>query len=57
MTKLMGHIHEHFDLLPGGEYSIEIDPRRVTEADIALLAKLGFNRISVGVQDFNPSVQ
>ena len=57
ITKLMGHIHEHFDLLPGGEYSIEIDPRRVTEADIALLAKLGFNRISVGVQDFNPSVQ
>ena len=57
MTELMDHIHQYFDLLPGGEYSIEIDPRRVTEDDIALLATLGFNRISLGVQDFNPSVQ
>ena len=44
---------EAFEWLPGGEYSIEIDPRRVVEADIALLAELGFNRISLGVQDFN----
>ena len=43
--------------MPGGEYSIEIDPRRVTENDIALLAELGFNRISLGVQDFNLAVQ
>jgi oxygen-independent coproporphyrinogen-3 oxidase len=57
MRELMGVIRQHFDLLPGGEYSIEIDPRRVTEADIALLAELGFNRISLGVQDFNLDVQ
>ena len=57
MIELMRHTREHFDLLPGGEYSIEIDPRRVMEADIALLAKLGFNRISLGVQDFNLEVQ
>lgn len=57
MSQLIGHIHQYFDLLPGGEYSIEIDPRGVTEEDIALLAKLGFNRISLGVQDFNSAVQ
>ena len=57
MRELMHHINEHFELLPGGEYSIEIDPRRVSEQDIALLAELGFNRISLGVQDFNLAVQ
>ena len=57
MIELMGLTREHFELLPGGEYSIEIDPRRVTEKDIALLAELGFNRISLGVQDFNLAVQ
>lgn len=57
ITELMQHTRNHFELLPGGEYSIEIDPRRVTEADIALLAELGFNRISLGVQDFNLAVQ
>ncbi|MBU3628688.1 oxygen-independent coproporphyrinogen III oxidase [Polynucleobacter sp. AP-Reno-20A-A9] len=57
MIELMQHTREHFELLPGGEYSIEIDPRRVTEQDIALLAELGFNRISLGVQDFNLAVQ
>jgi oxygen-independent coproporphyrinogen-3 oxidase len=57
MIELMNHTREHFDLLPGGEYSIEIDPRRVIEMDIALLAELGFNRISLGIQDFNLEVQ
>jgi oxygen-independent coproporphyrinogen III oxidase len=57
MQELMHHTKEHFELLPGGEYSIEIDPRRVSEQDIALLAELGFNRISLGVQDFNFAVQ
>lgn len=57
MRELMQHIRSHFELLPGGEYSIEIDPRQVVEADIALLAELGFNRISLGVQDFNHDVQ
>ena len=57
MTELMHHTLTYFELLPGGEYSIEIDPRRVTEEDIGLLAKLGFNRISLGVQDFNLAVQ
>jgi oxygen-independent coproporphyrinogen-3 oxidase len=57
MRELMAHTRAHFELMPGGEYSIEIDPRRVYEEDIALLAELGFNRISLGVQDFNLEVQ
>lgn len=57
MIELMHYTRQHYELLPGGEYSIEIDPRRVIESDIALLAELGFNRISLGVQDFNLAVQ
>ena len=41
----------------GGEYSIEIDPRTVSEARLEVLRDLGFNRISLGVQDFEPEVQ
>ena len=57
MRALMGHIREHFNLLPNGEYSIEVDPRKVDRETVALLAELGFNRMSVGVQDFDPAVQ
>jgi oxygen-independent coproporphyrinogen-3 oxidase len=46
-----------FVLVPGGEYSIEVDPRTVDEQRLALLAELGFNRLSFGVQDFDPEVQ
>ncbi len=53
LTKLLSR---HFELGPG-EYSIEIDPRTADVAKIETLAKLGFNRISVGVQDFDPEVQ
>ena len=54
---LMAAIREHFTLVPGGEYSIEVDPRKVSAETVALLAELGFNRMSLGVQDFDPSVQ
>lgn len=57
MTELVQGIREHFRLDPRGEYSIEIDPRRAGEGDVAALASLGFNRISLGVQDFDPAVQ
>ncbi|SDP65880.1 coproporphyrinogen III oxidase, anaerobic [Ralstonia sp. 25mfcol4.1] len=57
MRRVMAALHEHFVLLPEGEHSIEIDPRRVTDARMDLLAELGFNRISLGVQDFDPEVQ
>jgi len=57
IRQVMAAIRENFKMVEDGEYSIEIDPRRVTEKDIALLAELGFNRISLGVQDFNLAVQ
>jgi oxygen-independent coproporphyrinogen III oxidase len=57
LDTLMGHVRRHFELLPNGEYSIEVDPRKVDEPTVALLARLGFNRMSVGVQDFTPEVQ
>ena len=59
MKELMRQTRRHFTLLDddSGEYSIELDPREVNTASIDLLRKLGFNRISLGVQDFNPKVQ
>ncbi|WP_372657797.1 oxygen-independent coproporphyrinogen III oxidase [Hydrogenophaga sp.] len=54
---LMDMIRRHFSLVPGGEYSIEVDPRTVTEQRLQTLAHLGFNRLSFGVQDFDPAVQ
>jgi len=57
MRALMGATRQHFKLVDEGEYSIEIDPRKVGDDTIALLGELGFNRISLGVQDFDPVVQ
>ena len=59
MQKLMEVTRKNFNLLSddSGEYSIEIDPREANKNTIVLLRKLGFNRISLGVQDFNPVVQ
>ncbi|MBL0354646.1 MAG: oxygen-independent coproporphyrinogen III oxidase [Candidatus Dechloromonas phosphoritropha] len=57
MRQLMGETRRHFKLLDGGEYSIEVDPRKVDYATVALLGELGFNRMSVGVQDFDERVQ
>ena len=57
LRSLMHMLRHHFDFVPGGEYSIEIDPRTVSPERLATLAELGFNRLSFGVQDFEPSVQ
>jgi oxygen-independent coproporphyrinogen-3 oxidase len=57
MRQLMRVTREHFRLMEGGEFSIEVDPRKVDEATVALLGELGFNRMSVGVQDFDAAVQ
>ena len=57
MSALMQCIRESFELTPDGEYSIEIDPRKVGDDTVALLRTLGFNRMSLGVQDFDPDVQ
>ena len=57
MRMLMGETRKHFKLLDGGEYSIEVDPRKVDSETVALLGELGFNRMSVGIQDFDERVQ
>jgi oxygen-independent coproporphyrinogen-3 oxidase len=57
MRRLMDLINQHFRLLPNGEYSIEVDPRKVDRETVKLLADLGFNRMSVGVQDVDSAVQ
>ena len=57
MRRLVDQIRTYFRLLPNGEYSIEVDPRKVDRDTVKLLAELGFNRMSVGVQDFDPRVQ
>ncbi len=59
MIKLMEVTREHFRLHDddSGEYSIEIDPREAKGDTIELLRRLGFNRMSLGVQDFDPRVQ
>jgi oxygen-independent coproporphyrinogen-3 oxidase len=57
LEDLMSMIRRNFNLVPGGEYSIEVDPRTVTDDRLRTLARLGFNRLSFGVQDFDPAVQ
>jgi len=59
MDGLLANLRSHFDFAPDaeGEFSIEVDPRTVTPARVALLRRQGFNRISLGIQDFDPAVQ
>jgi oxygen-independent coproporphyrinogen-3 oxidase len=59
MADLMAHLRRCFRFAPDavGEYSIEIDPRTVSAERVHGLRRQGFNRISLGVQDFDPDVQ
>lgn len=59
ITELMTALDRHFTLSRSGrrEFTVEIDPRTVGTETIATLAALGFNRASLGVQDFDPVVQ
>ena len=57
LRNLMDMLRRNFTLAPGGEYSIEVDPRTVDAGRLAFLAELGFNRLSFGVQDFDLQVQ
>ncbi|MCF6254636.1 MAG: oxygen-independent coproporphyrinogen III oxidase [Thiomicrorhabdus sp.] len=59
MRDLMTVTRQHFNLADdaNSEFSIEIDPREADAKTIAILREIGFNRISLGVQDFNPQVQ
>ncbi|MCP4766266.1 MAG: oxygen-independent coproporphyrinogen III oxidase [Gammaproteobacteria bacterium] len=57
--QLMDNIKRHFSLKSGvgNDYSIELDPRVIEKGGIAHLRQLGFNRISIGVQDLDKKVQ
>ncbi|MDP3818558.1 MAG: oxygen-independent coproporphyrinogen III oxidase, partial [Methylotenera sp.] len=57
LFELMTMLKRNFVFAPNGEYSIEVDPRTVNEARLQHLSELGFNRLSFGVQDFDPEVQ
>lgn len=57
IDRLMDEVRARFDLLPGAEISIEIDPRHFTRDDAAALGRNGFTRASTGVQSFDPAVQ
>lgn len=59
MRELVGQTRKYFTLLDddSGEYSIEIDPREAKGDTVKLLRELGFNRMSLGVQDFDEKVQ
>ena len=50
-------IHKQFEFASDIEASVEVDPRRLTRDHVVALAEIGFNRASMGVQDFNPQVQ
>lgn len=59
LCELMDVLLQNFSLAEDdrGEYSIEIDPRELREDTLVLLRDVGFNRLSLGVQDINPAVQ
>ena len=57
LGELMAMLKRSFSLTAGGEYSVEVDPRTVNKERLAFLFELGFNRLSFGVQDFDPEVQ
>lgn len=57
MDALHTQVRRHFDIASDGELAIEVDPRVTTHEHLDLLRQLGFNRLSIGVQDFSPAVQ
>lgn len=57
LERVMQTIRAHFDLTHDAELAIEVDPRTLSEAMIARVGALGFNRASFGVQEFAPEVQ
>lgn len=57
LRELMSMLHDGFNFAPDGEYTVEVDPRTVTASQLNTLAELGFNRLTLDVQDFDPAVQ
>jgi len=57
MEDLFGHAREHFSFAPDAEIGIEVDPRVTSREQLESLRRLGFNRLSMGIQDFQAKVQ
>lgn len=57
VRRLFGTVNDAFPVAPGAEISIEVDPRVTTPEHVEALRECGFNRLSLGVQDFEPRVQ
>jgi oxygen-independent coproporphyrinogen-3 oxidase len=57
MEDLFAYARERFSFSPDAEIGIEIDPRVTNRAHLETLRRLGFNRLSMGIQDFQPKVQ
>ncbi|VVO16295.1 Oxygen-independent coproporphyrinogen III oxidase [Pseudomonas fluorescens] len=59
LRQLMARLRKSFNLLEddSGDYGIEIDPREADWSTMGLLRELGFNRVSIGLQDLDPAVQ
>ncbi len=57
LERLFAALARHFTFTPDAEISVEIDPRTTTHEHVAALGRLGYNRLSLGVQDFTPEVQ
>jgi oxygen-independent coproporphyrinogen-3 oxidase len=57
LTRVYRALAKHFPIRDGAEISIEVHPPVTTELQLQTLRDLGFNRVSMGVQDFDPRVQ
>ncbi|MFZ0463971.1 MAG: oxygen-independent coproporphyrinogen III oxidase [Candidatus Acidiferrales bacterium] len=57
LDDLFRHTRERFSFAPNSEIGVEVDPRVTSRAHLEMLRKLGFNRLSMGIQDFTPEVQ
>jgi oxygen-independent coproporphyrinogen-3 oxidase len=57
LERLGRRLRERFQFAPDAEVGIEVDPRVTTPEHLETLTRLGFNRLSMGVQDFDPRVQ
>ena len=57
ILRIGAQLHACFNVEDGAEHAVEIDPRQLTDDQVAAFAEVGVNRISLGVQDFEPAVQ
>jgi len=57
MRRLHDAVRDRFDIAEDAEVAIEVDPRVTSDEQLEVLRELGFNRLSMGVQDFRPEVQ